>query len=204
MRVVSWDMAPPLLPLTRLVICSACAEHVKSTEQTCPHCGAVLGGRAGLLARAAGVALAGVVLSACNGKDGNSDGGTGSGTGTDGSESGTASDSSTGDPDTSGATGFETQAAYGVPTSDVSDSTVDPSVSTGATDGGTDSVGDTDTTATDGTTADTSGTGDSSDTGNSSMTGGPEYGVPDTTGNEPDYGVPGTGGEPDYGVPGTT
>lgn len=191
MRVVSWGMAPPLLPFTRLVVCSACAEHVKSTEDTCPHCGVVLGGRGGLFARAAGVALAGVVLSACNGKDGDTNGGTGTGTDT-GTDTGTATGSSTGDPDTSGATGFETQAAYGIPTSDASDATVDPSTSTDASGTGTDTVGDTDTDAT-GTTGDTSGsTGASSDTGNSSTT------------FEPDYGVPGTGPEPDYGVPGTT
>ncbi len=193
-------MAPPLLPLTRLVTCSSCAQHVKSSEDSCPHCGVVLGGRGGLLARAAGVALAGVVLSACNGKDGNTEGGT-----ADTTTTSTSSDSDT-DP-----TGFESQAAYGVPATEASGTTVDPATTTGATESGTvstgdpDSTGDTANTEATGTTVDTSGDTDTGDTGNSSMTGGPEYGVPDTTGPEPDYGVPGTTGpEPDYGVPGTT
>jgi len=56
-------MAPPLLPVTRLVVCVACAEHVKVSEDRCPHCGATLPARAGLLARAA---IVGVMLVACN------------------------------------------------------------------------------------------------------------------------------------------
>lgn len=176
-------MAPPLLPITRLVICSACAEHVKSSEDVCPHCGVVLGTRHGLLARAAGVALAGVMITSCNGgKDtttsategASSSGGSGSGSGsTTGS---TSSGTTTGVSDS-----FVTEqgeAAYGVPTTDFT--TLPP---------------DTDGPSTD-TTADTSGTDSSgdTDTGTSTMTGGPEYGVPDTSGGpEPDYGVPGTG-----------
>lgn len=175
-------MAPPLLPITRLVICSACAEHVKSSEDVCPHCGAVLGTRHGLLARAAGVALAGVMITSCNGgKDtttsategASSSGGSGSGSA---SSTGTTSSSTT----TTGVSdSFDTvnsEAAYGVPTTDF---TTGPETSGPSTD----------------TTVDTSGSGsDSSGTGTSTMTGGPEYGVPDTSGGpEPDYGVPGTG-----------
>ncbi|HEY0136553.1 MAG TPA: hypothetical protein VGB85_20865, partial [Nannocystis sp.] len=59
-------MAPPLLPVTRLVVCAACAEHVKVSDDRCPHCGVTLPGRAGLMARAAGVALAGVMLVGCS------------------------------------------------------------------------------------------------------------------------------------------
>lgn len=177
-------MAPPLLPITRLVVCSSCAEHVKSTDDACPHCGAVLPTRQGLLARAAGVALAGVMLASCTDGKG--------GTATQGSTGGDTEDTDT-DTDTDSASGGTTsgsettagseslsdtaQPAYGVPTSDftteptpntdTSATTVDPSSS------GSDSSGDT-------------------DPGTSSMTGGPEYGVPDTGGPEPDYGVPGT------------
>ena len=38
-------MAPPLLPITRLVQCSGCDEHVKRGEPVCPHCGALVDGR---------------------------------------------------------------------------------------------------------------------------------------------------------------
>mgnify|MGYP001213418514 CR=1 FL=1 len=173
-------MAPPLLPITRLVICSACAEHVKSSEDVCPHCGAVLGTRHGLLARAAGVALAGMMIASCNdGKDtttstteGASSGGSTSGS-SSGSSTGSSSGTTTGVSETFDSQG---EAAYGVPTTDFT--TLPPD-----TDGPS-------------TTADTSGSGSSgdTDTGTSTMTGGPEYGVPDTSGGpEPDYGVPGTG-----------
>jgi hypothetical protein len=172
-------MAPPLLPITRLVLCSACSEHVKSSDDACPHCGAVFGTRHGLLARAAGVALAGVMLTSCGGEKGGTDSATetetGTGTGT-GTESGTetagtgttASGTTTADSDSLSDTA---QPAYGVPTSDFT-------------------TGDTDTTN---TTVDTSATDTGTGTGTTSMTGGPEYGVPETTGGpEPDYGVPGT------------
>lgn len=174
-------MAPPLLPITRLVICSACAEHVKSSEDVCPHCGAVLGTRHGLLARAAGVALAGMMIASCNdGKDTTASAteGASSSSGGSGSSSGPTTGTSTSMPMSSGISDSQGEAAYGVPTTDFT--TLPP---------------DTDGPST-GTTTDTSGTGSSgdTDTGTSTMTGGPEYGVPDTSGGpEPDYGVPGTG-----------
>lgn len=172
-------MAPPLLPITRLVVCSSCAEHVKSSDETCPHCGAVVATRQGLLARAAGVALAGVMLASCNGGKGGTDSQSGTSTGgdteadtdTDGASTGTSSGSET----TAGSESLSdtAQPAYGVPTSDFT------------------------TETTSGTTVDPSSSGSSGETdpGTSSMTGGPEYGVPDTSGGpEPDYGVPGTTG----------
>ncbi len=189
-------MAPPLLPLTRLISCPACAEHVKTSEESCPHCGAALPGPAGRLARAAGAALLGVMLASC-------------------SEVqalygvATTSEATTDTPnptETTGATDPTTMAATegnttGEPTGGMSGTQGETGETTGT---GTDESG--------GTTVDTeaTGTGDSSgsESGSGTMTDGPEYGVPGTTtGPEPEYGVPGTtttGDEPDYGVPGTT
>lgn len=54
----------PLLPSTRLLACPACREHVKSSDGTCPHCGAELRGE-GWITRAAGAALVGLALTGC-------------------------------------------------------------------------------------------------------------------------------------------
>jgi len=58
-------MAPPLLPTTRLVQCSACAEHIRIQESQCPHCGARRTAEGASLAAAA-VAM-GLALAGCTG-----------------------------------------------------------------------------------------------------------------------------------------
>ena len=58
-------MAPPLLPITHLVQCSACSEHVRVQESQCPHCGARRTGEGSSLAAAA-VAM-GLALAGCTG-----------------------------------------------------------------------------------------------------------------------------------------
>lgn len=107
-------MAPPLLPITRLIACPACAEHIKSNESVCPHCGAENRGAEGRAARAATAVLMGIMLSGCPDKepDPTSSDGTDSGSGS-GSSSDTGGSSSTGD-DSSGTT-FTPEPEYGVP-----------------------------------------------------------------------------------------
>jgi len=159
-------MGSPLLPITRLTACPACAEHVKIGEETCPHCGALLGGPRGLRAWAAGLALAGVMLASCN-------------EGKDDSTIDTAAETiygvtypgSTGTTDGSGATTGESMT--GEPTTGAT------TTSTGST--GAPTTGGDDTTTTTGT-----GTSTGSDTGSTDDTG--------STGSEPDYGVPQTTG----------
>lgn len=117
-------MAPPLLPITRLVACHACAQHIKSSEAVCPHCGAEhrVDGRVG---KAATAMLMGLALSGCPDKDpepttGTESGsGTSSGSGTEatmgmetGSETGTTTTGMTGDASTTAMPEPE----YGVPT----------------------------------------------------------------------------------------
>lgn len=180
-------MAPPLLPSTRLLTCSACAEHVKTHETTCPHCGADMPGP-----RLSGAAamLMGIALTACPGKGGDSDtagmtmsGGTGDTTASGGGDTDT-------DAVTTGNTGGGTtnlpEPEYGVP---VTTTTAEPDYGVPSTD-----------PSTGGTTVDTD------DTDSGGTLGEPEYGVPETTTAEPDYGVPQTSttAEPDYGVPQTT
>jgi hypothetical protein len=116
-------MAPPLLPITRLVACSACAQHIKSSESVCPHCGAEhrVDGRVG---RAATAMLMGLALSGCPDKDPEptgTDSGSGSTTGAateatmgmeTGSETGTTTTGMTSDATTTAMPEPE----YGVPT----------------------------------------------------------------------------------------
>jgi len=114
-------MAPPLLPITRLIACPACAEHFKSNESQCPHCGVDNRSAEGRTARAATAVLMGLMLSGCPDKEPEPSGtGTDTGTGT-GTGSGTDTDgaSSTGtgtgtDTDASGTT-FMPEPEYGVP-----------------------------------------------------------------------------------------
>lgn len=112
-------MAPPLLPITRLIACPACAEHFKSNESQCPHCGVDNRSAEGRTARAATAVLMGFMLSGCPDKEPEPSGtGTDTGTGT-GTGSGTDTDgaSSTGtgtDTDASGTT-FTPEPEYGVP-----------------------------------------------------------------------------------------
>jgi hypothetical protein len=59
---------PPLLPVTRLLQCSTCSEHVKLADSQCPHCGAALA-VPGTLGRAVLTAAAVVgMLSSCAGE----------------------------------------------------------------------------------------------------------------------------------------
>lgn len=112
-------MAPPLLPITRLIACPSCAEHFKSNESQCPHCGADNRGVEGRAARAATAVLMGIMLSGCpdkepeptgTGTDSSTDGGSGSGSGSEGASSTGAGT----DTDTSGTT-FTPEPEYGVP-----------------------------------------------------------------------------------------
>ncbi len=109
-------MAPPLLPITRLIACPACAEHFKSNESSCPHCGVDNRSLEGRVVRAATAVLMGLALSGCPDKDPDptttTDGTEGSGGSGSGSGSGTAA-SSTGE-DSSGTT-FTPEPEYGVP-----------------------------------------------------------------------------------------
>jgi len=165
-------MAPPLLPITRLVACPSCQEHVKSNERVCPHCDTSLGTIGGAVGRAAAAVLMGLALASCNGKDdpepeygvpvtessaSNSESATDATTGTasEGSSSTAGTGTATGSTGTTGSTTIEPD--YGVPTT-----TAEPEYGVPTTDGST-------------------------------VTGEPEYGVPDTTTEpEPDYGVPDT------------
>lgn len=91
------DMAPPLLPITRLIACPACAQHIKSSETQCPHCGAENRAAEGRAARAATAVLMGLALSGCPGKDPGPTTNSASGTDTeDSSGSGTETDTDTG------------------------------------------------------------------------------------------------------------
>lgn len=121
-------MAPPLLPITRLVACSSCAQHIKSSESVCPHCGAehrVHGSVDGRVGRAATAMLMGLALSGCPDKDpeptasGTDSGGsttaaTDTTTGSSGSETGMTgmTEAMTGDESTTAMPEPE----YGVPT----------------------------------------------------------------------------------------
>lgn len=58
-------MSRPLLPTTRLIACPACAEHFKSDESRCPHCGAEPRGPDSRVAVAATAVLLGLALGGC-------------------------------------------------------------------------------------------------------------------------------------------
>ncbi len=162
----------PLLPTTNLATCCGCGEYVKTSDDACPHCGAGLGGRSGLLARAAGVAIvAGVMLSACGEAQAVY------GVPTSEPEPSSTGGESTGDTPTT--SGSET---VGMTEDATGDATGDASTTDAST---------TDASTTDASTG-TSDTGETTTTEGSSSGGDqPEYGVPDTRG-EPDYGVPDT------------
>ena len=142
-------MAPPLLPITRLIACPACAEHFKSNESQCPHCGVDNRSAEGRTARAATAVLMGLMLSGCPDKEPEPSGtgtdtgtGTGSGTDTDGASS-TGTGTGT-DTDASGTT-FMPEPEYGVP---VTTSGPEPDYGVPGT-----STGDTTTTTTTTTTS---------------------------------------------------
>ncbi len=103
-------MAPPLLPITRLIACSACAEHIKSSESQCPHCGADNRSVEGRAARAATAVLMGLVLSGCPDKEPEPT----TTDGTDGSGSASETGGSSTGQDSSGTT-FTPEPEYGVP-----------------------------------------------------------------------------------------
>lgn len=67
-------------PLDRLIACSACGCHAKTNESECPHCGASLRRRDGVVPRTAAAVLMGLgaaaLLTACSDSDtGGSSGG---------------------------------------------------------------------------------------------------------------------------------
>ena len=176
-------MAPPLLPVTRLVVCVGCAEHVKVSEDRCPHCGATMPARAGLLARAA---IVGVMLVGCTEAQ---------------AVYGvpvTVGDAETGDPAMTepttgnttgeGTTSTDSTGGSGSASSEGETTGAGPTT-TGATTTATGSEGSETGTG----TGTETGTGGETDTDTGTATAEPEYGVPmTTTGPEPDYGVPGT------------
>jgi hypothetical protein len=164
-------MAPPLLPVTRLVVCSRCSEHVKSSDPQCPHCGAPIAGPG--MVRAAAVAVMAGLLSACPvaepaygvvvGSDSDILGtDTETGTGTTAAE-----DTTTGSP-TTGSTGTGEQTSTGTGTGSSDDSGTDTDPTGGMT------------------------TAEPEYGVPGTTTAEPDYGVPGTTTAEPDYGVPGT------------
>ena len=128
-------MAPPLLPITRLVTCSGCEAHVKRGELLCPHCGAAVDGRGGLAAMVGLAAMTGL-LSSCltaepaygvatefgTGTETDSD--ATAGTETEGS-SGTETEGASGTDATSGTgtTQATAEPDYGVPTTDATTGT---------------------------------------------------------------------------------
>lgn len=137
----------PLLPSTRLLACPACREHVKSSDGTCPHCGAELRGE-GWVTRAAGAALVGLALTGC--PDDNKTSATSiepeygvatSGMTTAGTDSSGGSTAQTsvepeyGVPQTSSATGTGPEPEYGVPQTTTDASTGGSSSSSGSTGG---------------------------------------------------------------------
>lgn len=150
------DVVPvmaPLLPSTRLVACPACREHVKSSDGTCPHCGAELRGE-GWVTRAAGAALVGLALSGCPDKDETSVTSPEPEYGV--ATSGAVTDSSGGSSGSTTATSVEPE--YGVPQTGSATGTPEPDYGVPGT------------------------SGTSTTSGSSSATGPePEYGVPQTT-----------------------
>lgn len=144
-------MAPPLLPITRLIACPACAEHIKSSEPQCPHCGAENRSVEGRAARAATAVLMGLALSGCpdkepgpttnSGSSTDSEASSGSDTGSDtgGSESsgsGTDSDSmpmTTAEPEYGVPVTTSGEQDYGVPATDSDSGTGGTTDATGGT-----------------------------------------------------------------------
>jgi hypothetical protein len=167
-------MAPPLLPITRLVQCSGCDAHVKRGEVVCPHCGALVDGRSGLGKMVGAAAVAGVMSSCIIAEPAygvvvQTDTGSDSGTETDSNSTGGVTEATdTGEPtgtgtgtatDSMGTMNPETgESDYGVPTTDETAGTETGSESgsesgsetgttggeTGTTGTGTDSAGEAD------------------------------------------------------------
>ncbi len=146
-------MAPPLLPRTRLVACIACAQHFKSSESVCPHCGAEPQAESRMM-RAAATVLVGLALSGCPEKEPDTTSDSGSGTSTGDTGSSTTGGETEGDESTTGSmpepeygvpvtTGSSAEPDYGVPATESAGPTSESA--TGDTDAGT-STGDTDVT----------------------------------------------------------
>jgi hypothetical protein len=164
-------MAPPLLPVTRLTPCVACGEHVRAGEHACPHCGASLAGAG--WARAAGVLVAGVMLTSC-GEDKPDD----DPTIVQSAYGSPETDNSAGDP--TGPTESPEPTTSTVPTGTTTDTTSNPSEPLyGSVTVGSDTDTDTGTTTDPSTGSDTTDTGTTADT---ETVGEPDYGVPGTTG----------------------
>lgn len=158
-------MAPPLLPITRLIACPACAEHIKSNESICPHCGGQVRGADGRVLRGASAVLMGLALSGCPNKEPEPTTTGDSGTSSSGGDTDT-------DTDTDSGTTMIAEPEYGVPvTTSVSG---EPDYGVPATDSVSDSVSGTATGTGTGTDTDT-------DTDTGTGTGG--------TGPEPLYGA---------------
>lgn len=176
-------MAPPLLPTTRLTICPVCAEHVKRSEEACPHCGTALAETRAT--SAAAVVVMGLALAGCPDKGTDSNTTTGSS-----SETGTtmAATESTGPTEGTG----ETQVTSGntaVMTfeSDYGSATITGFTTMQTEPTGGETMGETGTTGTTGTTGDTESTTveTMSETGTTGATDPTET----TTNAESDYGV---------------
>jgi len=141
-------MAPPLLPKTRLVACLTCAQHFKSSESVCPHCGAEPRGE-GRTLRAAATVLVGLALSGCPEKEPDTTGASEGVTSTGDTGTSTTGGETEGDEST---TGSMPEPEYGVPVTTGSSAEPDYGVpatesasATGDTDTGT-STGDVTTT----------------------------------------------------------
>ena len=142
-------MAPPLLPKTRLIACIACAQHFKSRESVCPHCGAEARNDSRTL-RAAATVLVGLALSGCPETEPDTTSDSASGTSTGDTGSSTTGGETDGDESTTGSmpepeygvpvtTGSSAEPDYGVPATESAGPTSESS--TGDTDTGT-STGD--------------------------------------------------------------
>lgn len=157
---------PPLLPLTRLILCTTCSEHVKLVDSHCPHCGAALAAPGGLgRAVLTAAAMAGV-LSSCTAEP---DYGvpTSSDTLVTETDPGTGTTADTGTTDVTADTGSTTGApTTGEPTS--TDTGEQTQTGTG------------DETATDTGEMTSTDTGSSEDTGAMTSSGEPDYGVSST------------------------
>jgi len=120
-------MAPPLLPITRLIACPVCGEHIKSNESVCPHCGSQVRGADGGLLRAASAVLVGLALAGCPEKEPDPTTSGASESGSSGSGSGESSGTTVvpepeyGAPVTTGVSGEQD---YGVPATDSMSGTV--------------------------------------------------------------------------------
>jgi len=145
-------MAPPLLPITRLIACPVCAEHIKSNESICPHCGGQVRGADGRVLRGASAVLLGLALSGCPNKEPEPTTTGDTGTGSSGGETDTEADT-----DTEAGTTLIPEPEYGVPVTTSVSGEQDYGVP--ATDSASGTATDTDTDTDTDTGTGTGGTG---------------------------------------------